>query len=146
MKKCKSFIDYTIDDFKATPSIDDEERYIEGEVRKEQVIEWVNRFVQSSSLVELQMTAFIYKESDFYKEHKINIDFFIWQYIFFDINDKKRFNIIMQYIPTDFSVNFRLLHPICHLYDANEVLASYTYPYGTKQTRDKHKRELKKIC
>lgn len=144
MNERNSFVEDSIDDYVITPSDEEKFQYIEGEKRKKQVKKWVDKFIACDSLEKLQKVVESYSKSVLSAEYNIDVAFFFWQYIFYDLNDKNRFEIIMQYMSTGYYPENKLIRPLCHIYDARDVLANYNYSLGVKQTCNKRKRNLRK--
>lgn len=135
-----SLIDYTIDD--VTPDMDDEEKaiYKEGEKRKKDIKKWIEKFNQCDNFVDFSKTVESYYDTEL--EEVVDIGFYFWNYIFEDINDINRFNVIMQYISTGNYPEFKILNYLCHIYDPDEVVAFYDYS-GSKS---KYKRDLRQYA
>lgn len=144
ISKRNSFVEDSIDDYVITISDNEKLQYFEGEKRKKQVKKWVDKFIACDSLAKLQKIVESYRKSILSTEFKIDVTFFFWQYIFYDLNDKNRFEIIMQYMSTGCYPEYILIRPLCHIYEASDVLANYNYSSGAKQTCYKHKRKLRR--
>ena len=104
----------------------------------------VNKFIACDTFAKLRMVVESYNKSVLSKENDIDVVFFFWQYIFYDLDDKKRFDVIMQYMSSGYYPENKLIRPLCHIYNPKDVLANYNYSLGVKQTCDKHKRNLRK--
>ena len=142
--KKNSLIDYVIDDFTLSPTEEEEAIFNERERIKKQIKRWVSKFNDCDSLESLRERIDLYSKSVLNNIYNINVKFFLWQYVFYDLNDKNRFKIIMDYMSTGLYPACEMIKPLCHVFEANEVLAAYNYSSGAKQTRDKHNKELKK--
>lgn len=138
-----SFIDYNIDDYTFAPNEKKAAFYIEREKAKKDIKKWCNKFIACDTLEKLLKTVESYNRSALRAKYDINIEFFFWQYVFADLNDKRRFNIIMQYMSTGKAPADNMIKPLCHVYDPKDVLAAYHYSAGVKQTRYKHNRSLR---
>lgn len=139
-----SFVEDCIDDYVITPSDEELLQYQEGERRKKQVKKWIDKFIACDTFAKLRKVVESYNKSVLSKENDIDVVFFFWQYIFYDLNDKTRFDVIMQYMSSGYYPEYRIIRPLCHIYNPEDVLANYNYSLGVKQTCDKHKRNLRK--
>lgn len=144
MKEKNSFVKDNISNYTITPSNEEKLQYIEGEERKKQIKKWANKFILCDSLQKLKKTIENYKRSFLNTEYHIDVVFFFWIYIFYDLTDKHRFEIIMQYISKGYYPEYKLIRPLCHIYDANDVLINYNHSSDTKQTYDEYKQDLKR--
>lgn len=138
-----SLIDYNIDNYRLEPSAEDELRYHIAEINKKKVKKWIEKFIACDSLDALLKTVDSYNKSTLQTERGIDITFFFWQYIFYDLTDANRFKIIMEYMSTGKYPEYRMINEICHVYNPDDVLAAFNCSWGCKQTNDKHKRKLK---
>ncbi len=143
-KSLDSLIDYTIDDYKLTPSEEEIELFNEGEKTKKLIKKWITKFIECDTLEKLQKVVKNYKNSNLSTVYEIDLSFFFWNYIFYDVSDKKRFDVIMQYMSTGHYPEYLMIQPLCHVFNPDEVLLSYNYSNGTRQTCNKHKSKLKK--
>ena len=143
LREMMSLIDYNIDDFNAMPSPEEETLFLEGEKRKKSIKKWIAKFNACDSLEMLLKTVDAYNRSVLSKRDGVELDFFFWQYIFCDLNDKRRFEIVMQYMSTGQFPAYRLIQPLCHVYDPKEVLSSYDYSLGAETTCERHKKKLR---
>ena len=137
----KTLINDTIDDYILEPSEEEKKEYFEREVRKKKIKKWVERFNKCDTYKKLMNTINSYKKSNLYKV--INLEFYFWNYIFYDLNDKNRFNIIMQYMSTGMYPEWEISRYLCSIYDPDEVVAAYDCSYGSYWTRAKHNRDMK---
>ena len=144
MSERNSFIEETIDNFIIEPTDEEKCQYNEGKKRKEEVKKWVELFVSCNSFTKLKKTVNLYNKSELSLEHNVDLTFFFWQYIFYDINDENRFEVIMKYMSTGCYPEYKMIRPLCHIYDASSVMEKYNYSLGSKQTIYKYKRRLKK--
>lgn len=143
LQKRKSLIEYSIDDCKITPSLEEKVHFQKGEKVKIHVREWVNKFVECDTYEKFCDTVYLYSQTDLNNDYRIDITFFFWQYIFYDLNDKNRFSVIMKYMSTGNYPENRMIHALCQVYNPDDVIALYNYSAGEKQNQNKHKRNLK---
>lgn len=141
LKKRETFLNNTIDSFVFEPSEEELDEYEECERNKKLIKNWIKKFNICKLGKELLDTEDKFRKSKLY--YFIDMDFFIFCYIFQDINSEERFNAIMEYVCTGVSNHDMIVRALCSIYGAKRVLEKYAYSYGTKQTRDKHKRRLK---
>ena len=140
----KSFITECIDDYTAIPRKDEILEYKYGEKRKQKVKKWVDKFLACTTVEELQKTISNYHKTKLNQKDRIKVDFFLWNYIFYDLHDRKRFDVIMQYISTEGYIWNGLVRPLCHVYNPEEVLRKYNYPLGSEQECTENKKHLRK--
>ncbi len=143
LSKKKSLIKETVDDYTATQIAEENEDYFVIEKAKPQIRKWIDKFNACNSAEELIKASEAYNKSELYKKTKIDVVFFFWQYVFFDLNDPHRFEVIMAYMSTGRYPEYCMTNALCHVYGPEAVLNSYNYSCGSKSTRSKHIRELK---
>lgn len=153
----KFLVEDTIDDYTATVTNEEKFLYSEGERIKKQCKNWIDKFNACSTSDEFQMVQQNYRESklseeleenfdkwgswDLYKQYR---DFFMWQYIFSALNDKKRFNILMEYM-SDYTCAESLIRQVCTVFNPDDVMAAYNFIDSSKQGIYKQKKRLKDI-
>lgn len=114
--------------------------YCKGEQLKKQCKKWINKFYACSSVDEFRKVEQNYGKSKLSTELVGNSwysrrhyrDFFMWQYIFKSLNDKSRFNILMEYM-SDYTCAGSLVREICTIFDPDDVIAAYNYTDSSKQ-------------
>ena len=116
-------IDKTIDDYTLGPTEEEKAEYYEGEKRKKIIKKWINRFNKCDTLKKLTNAVKAFNESEL--NNKVDLEFFFWNYIFYDTKDKNRFNIIMQYIETGNYPSYVILELLCAIYEPDDVIESY---------------------
>lgn len=152
----KSFVQDTIDDYTST-SIEIIS-YNKGEQIKNQCKNWIDKFNSCLTSAEFRKVERNYRESmlstelvrnlddwdtwDSYRQHK---DFFIWQYIFSALDDKKHFNILMEYM-SDYTCASTLIREVCTVFNPDDVMAAYNFTDSSKQGIYKQKKRLKDIA
>ncbi len=144
MSEKTSFVEDSIDKYTISPSEDELLQYSKGEKRKKQLKKWVSKFIACDSLASLQKVVESYEKSVLYTKFDIDVDLLFWQYIFYDLKDKNRFKVIMEYMSTGYYPEHSLIKPLCHVYNPEEILLNYNYLSGKKSACDKHKRDLRK--
>ena len=137
----KAFVEDTIDDYSLALSNEEKDNYEEGRQIHKCCQQWIKKFNNCSSYDELVKVVQNYKKSKIYSI--VDIRFFLFQYIFTDIKDKQRFSIIMEYISSGDYSAYKMIHELCLIYDPDDVMCSFNYPFGSKCTIYKHKRYLK---
>ncbi len=141
LQERKAFITQTIDDITVDISEEELEAYEEAEKTKELCKEWIVRFDSCKSYEELSKTVQDYRESEL--ADTVDVVFFFFNYIYKDITDKNRFNIIMEYISAGDYPDYKIIYEICHIYDPDEILSNYHYTSGTKNKIYTRKKRLK---
>ncbi len=153
--KLDAFTEDSIDKYKPKLYSDIEElNYEEAEKDKRELKKWTKVFISCNSCEELKQIAdaftkseYYIKTSKFYNRHYKWIDFFLWQYIFLDVHDIHRLNVIMRYISkvkgkASSGIKVRSL---CHAWENPiEVLNTFDFSVYADSTRNRHIRELKK--
>lgn len=153
LNKRKFFVENTIDDY--TVSLTNEEilLYDKGEQIKKQCKNWIDKFNNCSTADELRKVEQNYRKSKLstelvgsswysYKQYR---DFFMWQYIFSALNDKKRFNILMEYM-SDYTCAGSLVREVCAVFNPDDVIAAYSFTGSSKPSMYKQKKRLKDIA
>lgn len=137
----KTFIVDTIDNYSLALSNKEKEYYEEGKQIHKYCQQWNKIFKNCSSLDELVKVVDNYKKSSI--SSRVDVSFFFFQYIFADVEDKKRFSIIMEYMSSGAYPEFRMIKALCSIYDTDDVMKSFNYSSGSKATIYKHKKKLK---
>lgn len=138
------FVEDTIDD--ASLPIDEERLlYDKGEQIKQQCKNWIARFNSCMTADEFQT---VYRKSLSYelgttsdREYK---DFFLWQYIFSALNDKRKFDILMEYMSGCTCAN-SLVREMCVVFNPDDVMAGYKFTGSSKPSMYKQKKRLADI-
>ena len=92
----KAFIEDTIDDYSLSLSNKEQEDYAEGKQIRKSCQQWDKKFSNCNSYDELVKVVENYKKSEI--SSIVDVSFFFFQYIFADVENKKRFSIIMEYM------------------------------------------------
>lgn len=137
----KSFIEDTIENYSLALSNKEKEYYEEGKQIHKYCQQWNSKFNNCSSYDELVKVVENYKKSKI--SSRVDVSFFFFQYIFADIEDKKRFSIIMEYMSSGAYPEYKMINALCSIYDTDDVMKSFNYSSGAKATIYKHKKKLK---
>lgn len=137
----KAFIEDTIDDYSLSLSNEEKENYEEGKQIHRYCQQWSKKFNNCSSYDELVKVVGNYKKSKI--ASIVDVSFFFFQYIFADVEDKKRFSIIMEYMSSGAYPEYKMINALCSIYDSDDVMQSFNYSSGAKGTIYKHKKKLK---
>ncbi len=141
----KSFIKNTIDDYSIELSREEKESYEKGKHIHKQCQQWTEKFNNCKSCNELMDVTNDYEKSKL--SAILDVTFFLFQYIFADIEDKHRFTIIMEYMSSGADPQYKLIYALCSIYNPDDVMQSFCYFLGAKGTVYKYKKKLKKyIC
>ena len=140
----KAFIDYTIDDFVLSTFKDcEQEKYDEAEKRKKEIQGWIKKFNKCTTYQKFKMTIENYRRSSLRRE--VDESFYFWNYIFEDVDDKNRFQIIMEYMSSGIYPTYKIIDALSIIYNPDAVLENYKYALGSYNTRRKRIRELRDI-
>ena len=137
----KAFIEDTIDDYSLSLSNEEKEYYEEGKQIHKYCQQWNKKFNNCSSYEELVKVVGNYKKSKI--SSIVDVSIFFFQYIFADVEDKKRFSIIMEYMSSGAYPEYKMINALCVIYNTDDVMRSFNYSLGSKQTIYRHKKELK---
>lgn len=137
----KAFIENTIDDYSLSLSNKEKEDYEKGKQIHKYCQQWNKKFSNCSSYDELVKVVENYKKSKL--SSIVDVSFFFFQYIFADVEDEKRFSIIMEYMSSGAYPEYKMINALCSIYDPDDVMQSFNYSSGAKGTIYRHKRELK---
>lgn len=152
LNKRKFLVENTIDDYTVSFTNEEIHLYDKGEQIKQQCKNWIDKFNNCSTVDEFRKVEQNYKKSklsiellgsswDSYMQHK---DFFMWQYIFSALNDKKRFDILMEYM-SDYTCAKSLVREICAVFNPDDVMEAYAFKGSSKPSKYKQKKRLKDI-
>ena len=137
-----AFIEATIDDYSLSLSNKEQESYEKGKQIHKLCLQWNKKFNNCNSYDELVKVVENYKKSRI--SSIVDVSFFFFQYIFADIDDKKRFSIIMEYMSSGAYPADNMINALCSIYDPDDVMQSFNYSLGVNATRYRHKKKLKK--
>lgn len=167
----KFFVEDTIDDCAILPK-KEILRYNEGEKIKEQCKSWIDKFNSCSTIDEFRKIERDYIHSLFsfelkflgmrqnveqvgiekstdlidqsWQSTKHYINFFLWHYISSAINDKKRFDILMEYM-SSYTCATSLVREICTVFNPDDVMAAYNFTDSSERGIYNQKKRLKDI-
>lgn len=149
VKRLYSGVSYTSDtiDNYTFESKDDE--YKQVEKIKKQCVKWFEKFNGCDTYSKFADMVKKYNKSEI--ERYIDIEVFFYEYIFADLNDRNRFDVIMQYMATNEFPTCWVLNTLCAIYDASDVIATYdsymdVMCTASKPTKDKRRRNLKRYA
>lgn len=137
-----AFIDSTIDDYTLSSNEKEKARYNEVEKKKPQIKRWIAKFNECTTYEQFRKIVSNYTKSNL----SIDISFFFWNYIFADINDEARFQVIMKYMSSGEYPESLLSKALCLIYNPDKVVENYRYELGVNNTRRKHIREIERIA
>lgn len=137
----KAFIEDTIEDYSLSLSNKEQEDYEEGKQIHKSCQQWNKKFSNCNSFDELVKVVENYKKSKI--SSIVDVSFFFFQYIFADVENKKRFSIIMEYMSSGAYPENKMINALCSIYDPDDVMQSFNYSLGAKGTIYKHKKKLK---
>lgn len=132
MKERKSFVTDTVTDYYPSISENEKLQYKKAEKVHEQCCKWIQKFNDCMTIEELQEVVKSYRSSKLCEI--VNERFFFFNYIYKDLNDKKRFNTIMQYISSKAYPFAWIKYGMCVIFDPDDVVNAYTYnpSFGAK--------------
>ena len=137
----RSFIQETIDDYSLSLSNEEKENYEEGRHVYKSCQQWSKKFNHCCSYNELVKIVSNYSKSKI--ASIVDVSFFFFQYIFADIEDKQRFSIIMEYMSSGAYPQYKIINALCSIYNPDDVIQSFNYSQGVKETIYRHKKKLK---
>lgn len=137
----KAFVEDSIDDYSLSVSNEDIEKYKEADQVHKHCQRWTSKFNSCNSYDELVKTVSNYKKSKI--ASIIDVSFFFFNYVFENIEDKKRFSIIMEYMSSGAYPERILINELCSIYNPDDVMEAFNYSLGAKSTIYKNKRRLK---
>lgn len=132
-----AFVENSIDDFTLL-SNEDLEGYKDAETIHKGCQRWISKFNSCNSYDEFLRVISQYRKSKLYTT--VDITFFLFNFIFADVADSKRFSIIMEYMSSGAD---RIINALCSVYNPDAVLQAYKYSVGSQSTISRHKRNLK---
>lgn len=141
----KAFVEDTIDNYSLSVSNDEIAAYKSAEQTHKQCQQWVKKFNNCNSYDELVKVVSNYHKSKI--APIVDVAFFFFEYIFADVENKNRFNIIMEYMSSGAYPQYKLINALCSIYNPDDVMQSFNYSLRVKGTIYKHKKKLKEyIC
>lgn len=114
-------------------------QHIEKTVKK-QYQNWLDKFNTCSTYEELKKVCGNYERSAFLK--KMPLRFFLFQYAYHDPSDKRRMDILMEYLSKDYCGG-EAVQGLCLIYDPEEVVQKFNYNQQSKVTNARRKKEVR---
>ncbi len=134
----KAFVEDSIDNYSLSLSNDEILAYRNAAQVHKQCQKWIKKFNNCNSYDELAKVVKNYRKAKI--SPIVDVTFFFFQYIFADIENKNRFNIIMEYMSSGAYPQYRIINSLCSIYNPDEVMQSFNYSLGVKGTIYKHKK------
>lgn len=135
-----TFLMETVDDVTLEISQEEMDAYDEVESNKKLIKTWIKKFEACTSGYDLEVVVRKYNKSKL--NDVLDVTFFFYYYIFKDVDDRDRFNAIMEYMCTGGYPKYKIINALCSIYNPNDVIEKYDYSGGAKQTNYKHKKKL----
>lgn len=138
-----AIIDYTIDDCFDELMLKRENVKEESKKRNE-IKKWIDKFNACISYDEFEKSEKAYYRSKVYEKYNINISFFVYNYIYFDLENEKRMETIIKYISSNYISRFHELS-LFHIYNPDKVVNLLKYDRDVSDsTKKAHERDYKK--
>ena len=145
LKTRNAFVEDTIEDYSLSLSNEEKESYKRGGQIYKSCQQWSKKFNYCRSYDTFVKTVDNYKKSK--TASIVDISFFFFQYIFTDIKDEQRFSIIMKYVSSGAYPSDKIIKALCSIYNPDDVMQSFNYSMGEKETIRRHKKKLQNyIC
>ena len=126
------------------PGLSPEDRkvyqHIEKTVKK-QYQNWLDKFNACGTYEELKKVCGNYEKSAF--SEKKPLHFFLFQYAYHDPADKRRMDILMEYLSKDYYCGGDAVQGLCLIYDPEEVVQKFNYSQQSKVTNSRRKKEVR---
>ena len=154
LKKVKSFVTETVDDYSCEQSQDEIELYKHCEkVNKKCVKQWVDQFNACSTYEQLRIVCNAYIKSfeehakskgNIVSQYKIekSMEFFLFQYAFNAQHNKNNLDVLMEYLSKDY-FNVEVAWGLCLIYTPEDILEKYNFSQASKNTNYRRKKKLK---
>ena len=138
----KSFIAETINDSLPGLSLEDRKVYqhIEKTVKR-QYQNWLNKFNACSTYEELKKVCGNYEKARF--SEKKSLRFFLFQYAYQDPSDKRRMDILMEYLSKDYCCGGEAVQGLCLIYDPEEIVRKFAFNQRSEVTNARRKKEVR---
>lgn len=140
-----SFIVDSVDNYRIPRPADQRKIYEQVENQKEELILWINKINACTSVTNLEKAMKACRKAMQSQNRFFNFCFFMWQFIFFDIEDTKRREVVIRYLATIPDKYFGLvLKPLCYVYNPKEVISLFENPNMDRKEFGQVKKELTK--
>ena len=142
LMKVKSFVTETIDDYACDLLQDEIAEYDYCEkVNKKDVKQWLDKFNACDTYESFQKICNNYEKSAVAQYESIN--FFFFQYAFEGQYDKRRLDVIMEYLSTDYYSGSNVVLGLCLIYTPEVILDKYNFSQASVATNKKRKKQVK---
>lgn len=142
LKKTKSFVTETVDDYSYEPSQDEIESYKHYEkINKKRVKQWLDKFIACDTYEQFKKVCSNYEKSTV-SQYK-RIDFFFFQYAFDAQHNKKQLDVLMEYLSKDYYCSSNIVQGLCLIYSPEIILDEYDFSQASAATNRKYKKEVK---
>ena len=108
---------------------------------KKQYQNWLDKFNACGTYEELKKVCGNYEKSAF--SEKKPLHFFLFQYAYHDPADKRRMDILMEYVSKDYYCGGDAVQGLCLIYDPEEVVQKFNYSQQSKVTNSRRKKEVR---
>ena len=140
-----SFISDTINDSLPGLSPEDRKTYLHiKKTVKSQCQNWLDKFNACNTYEELKKVGENYKKSAF--SEKKPLRFFLFQYAYYDPTNKKRMDILMEYLSKAYYAGGDAVQGLCIIYEPEEVIKKYDFSQGSAATNSKRKKEVRNFA
>ena len=137
-----SFISDTING--SMPGLSPEDRkayqHIEKTVKR-QYQNWLDKFNACRTYEELKKVCGNYEKAAF--SEKKSLRFFLFQYAYYDPFDKRRMDILMEYLSKDYCFDGKAVQGLCLIYDPEEVVQKFAFNQRSEVINARRKREVR---
>ena len=134
-------IEKKVDEYSLFPTAEETERYAKVEKNKPRVKQWLDKFYACSTADELEKTIKKYQRSTLYET--LHVDFFLWNYIFNDLNSPERFQSIIDFVASGTFLARGIEKALCSIYKPEIVVEKFYYYGSSYQSCKKHVRNIK---
>lgn len=142
LRKIKSFVTETIDDYSCELSESEIVEYKHNEKsNKKFVKQWIAKFNACDTYEQFRKVCNNYEKSSV-SQYK-RIEFFFFQYAFDAQCNKKHLDVIMEYLSKDYYRGGNAVLGLCLIHAPESILNKYDFSQASVTTNTKRKKELK---
>ena len=142
LKKVKSFVTETVDDYSCERSQDEIESYERCEkTNKKCVKQWLDKFNACDTYEQFKKVCSNYEKSTV-SQYK-RIEFFFFQYAFDAQYNKKHLDVLMEYLSKDYYIGGNAVQGLCLIHTPEVILDKYDFSQASVATNRKRKKEVK---
>lgn len=142
LKRKKSFVTETIDDYSYALSQDEIESYERCEkTNKKHIKQWLDKFNACDTYKQFKKVCSDYEKSTVSKYELIG--FFFFQYAFDAQHNKKHLDVLMEYLSKDYYFGGNVVQGLCLIHAPEDILDKYDFSQGSAVTNRRRKKELK---